>query len=93
MKILKNLAPIKLLRRNTDPEAVNIWGGRSVAISSPANISSLNVTAGSSLTILNENRNRLGAQTVASGELLLVDGDVQLVGDIVIQSGGEFRII
>jgi len=93
MKILKNLIPLKLPRKNTDAEAVNIWDSRSVAIPSPANISSLNVTAGSSLTILNENRNRLGAQTVANGELLLVDGDVELVGDVIVQNGGEFRII
>lgn len=93
MKIFANLPTIKLPRRNTDAEDINVWDGRSVAISTPVAVNSLNVTAGSSVTFLNENRNRIPSMTVAAGELLLVDGDVELVGDITVASGGEFRVI
>ena len=93
MKIFKNLPTLKLPRRNSDAENINAWDGRSVAISTPVTVNSLNVVAGSSVTFLNENRKQLPAITIASGELLLVDGDVELVGDIVVQSGGEFRVI
>lgn len=93
MKILANLPTLKLPRRNTDAENINVWGGRSVAIPTPVNVNSLNVAIGSSVTFLNENRNRIPGMTVSAGELLLVDGDVELTGDITIQSGGEFRIL
>jgi hypothetical protein len=93
MKIFKNLPTLKLPRRNSDAEDINVWDGRSVAISTPVAVNSLNVVAGSSVTFLNENRKQLPAITIASGELLLVDGDVEMIGDVVVQSGGEFRVI
>lgn len=93
MKVFKNLPFIKLPRRNTDAENINVWGDRSVAISSPVTVDSLNVAAGSSVTFLNENRNRIPGMTVAAGELLLVDGDVELTDDITVAGGGEFRVI
>ena len=93
MKIFKNFSTLKLPRRNTDAENINVWGGRSVALSTPIEVTNLDVATDSSVTFLYESRNKIPNMTVAAGELLLVDGDVELSGDVIIQSGGEFRVI
>ena len=94
MRIFQNITfPIKIRKRNTGTEIINLSNFRSVFYSGETNVESLDIDSTSSAIFLEEIPSRLGNITVESGKLLLMDKDTLITGDVTIQNGGEMRLI
>lgn len=94
MRIFQNISfPIKLRKKNTDPEIINLSNFRSVFYIGETNVESLDIDSTSSAIFLEETPSRLGNIIVESGKLLLTDKDTLIFGDVTIQNGGELRIL
>jgi len=94
MRVYNNISfPIKVKKKNTDSQNINIFTYRSVFFTGEINIDSLNIDATSSASFLEETPFNIEGITVESGKMLLIDKDTRITGDISIQNGGEVRII
>lgn len=94
MRVYNNISfPIKVRKKNTDSQNINIFNYRDVFFTGEINIDSLNVDATSSASFLEETPLNIRDLTIQSGKMLLIDKDVRVTGDIIIQSGGELRNI
>jgi hypothetical protein len=94
MKIYKNLTyPLKIRKSYNDPEDINVWSYKNVFYNRSVNINSLKVDSTSSVSFIEPLKTKLPNITIKSGELLLIDKDTIILEDVVIQSGGEMRII
>lgn len=95
MRIFKNnTLPLKIRKSlNTEQEVIELSNNRNVFYDKETDFSYLNVDNTSSAIFINPTTLILPETTVRSGELLLIDRDVVANGDIVVESGGEIRII
>lgn len=94
MKIIKNINyPLKIRKTPTDSENINIWNYKDVVYNRSMNIASLNVDSTSSVTFTEPIKTQIPSLTINSEELLLIDRDCIIMGDIIIENGGEMRVI
>lgn len=94
MKVFQNIShPIKLKKRNTESESINLFNFRNVFYIGETNVESLDIDSTSSAIFLEEIPSRLENIIVESGKLLLTEKDTLITGDVTIQNGGELRII
>lgn len=94
MRIFQNITfPIKIRKRNTEGESINLFNFRSVFYIGETNVESLDIDSTSSAIFLEEIPSRLENIIVESGKLLLMDKDTLITGDVTIQNDGEVRLI
>ena len=94
MKIFQNIShPIKLRKINTDSQSINLFNFRNVFYIGETNVASMNIDSTSSASFLEQKPVNIGNINIESGKLLLIDSDVRIISDIVIENGGEMRVI
>ena len=93
MKVFKTTFPIQLPAKNTEPTNVNVFSERDIFIDGDIDVNVLEVDDTSSVTFIPSKVRRLPALTVRRGEILLIDGDAIMSGDITVESGGRMEII
>ena len=94
MKIFQNIShPIKLRKINTDSQSINLFNFRNVFYIGETNVASMDIDSTSSASFLEQKPVNIGNINIESGKLLLIDSDVRIISDIVIENGGEMRVI
>lgn len=94
MKVYNNIShPLKIRKTNTDLEDINVWSYKNVFYNTSVNVNSLNVDSTSSINFVEPLKAKIPNMIIKSGELLLIDKDTIILEDVVIQNGGEMRII
>jgi hypothetical protein len=94
MKIYKNLTyPLKIRKSYNDSEDINVWSYKNVFYNRSVNINSLNVDSTSSINFVEPLKAKIPDITIKLGELLLIDKDTIILENVVIQNGGEMRIL
>ena len=94
MKVFQNIShPIKLRKINTDSQSINLFNFRNVFYIGETNVSSMDIDSTSSASFLEQKPVNIGNINIESGKLLLIDSDVRIISDIVIENGGEMRLI
>jgi hypothetical protein len=90
-KVLKDWGNIATERSESDVN-ISLNSRASVFLKGKQNFSSLNVPIGASLTFLPEDSvSIVDPITVSSGEIFFVKGKLVVVGDLIVESGGEVR--
>ena len=94
MRVFQNIShPIKLRKRNTEGESINLFNFRNVFYIGETNVASMDIDSTSSASFLEQKPVNIGNINIESGKLLLIDSDVRIISDIVIENGGEMRLI
>lgn len=94
MKVYNNVShPLKIRKINTDFENINVWSYKNVFYNTSVNINSLNVDNTSSINFVEPLKTKIPNIIIKLGELLLIDKDTIILEDVVVQNGGEMRVI
>jgi hypothetical protein len=94
MKTYKNIGyPLKIRKSYNDSEDINVWSYKNVFYNKSVNVNSLNVDNTSSINFIEPLKTKIPDITIKSGELLLIDKDTIILENVVIQNGGEMRIL
>lgn len=93
-KIFKNnIFPLMIKKSVQTENEINIWDNKIVFFENKIDINSFNIDSSSSAIFLNSKINLIPNLTINSGELLLIDRDSLITENILINSGGEMRLI
>jgi len=88
-----NVLPLKIPKKNTDSEIINIYNYRNIFYNGEINISSMDIDNTSSAIFVENKPINIGDIIIQSGKLLLIDNDIIISSDVVIQNGGELRVL